>query len=238
MTGQSYNWKRFWYPRMGRISLTDVGYLDDPDAEWGRFSNPDVVPFDTIASLPCLGLLGEPGMGKTRTLHAQRTAIDTQVEEEGGRTLWLDLRSYASEERLIRDLFGNQTFLAWASRTFRLHIFLDSLDECLLRINTVAPILVEEFQKYSTSLDRLSLRIACRTAEWPITLAEGLPALWGKDAVEVYELAPLRRNDVIEAARANDLDVHAFLREIDRMAVVPFAIKPVTLTIPSPIMRN
>jgi predicted NACHT family NTPase len=215
------------------MSLTDGGYLDDPDAEWGRCSNPDVVPFETIASFPCLGLLGEPGIGKTRTMQTQRTAIDTQVEEEGGQTLWLDLRSYGSEERLIRDLFGNSTFCAWTNWTFRLHIFLDSLDECLLRINAVATILVEEFQKYSTLLDRLSLRIACRTADWPSTLEEGLRALWGKDAAAMYELALLRRNDIrndiIEAARANDLDAHAFLREIDRMAVVPFAIKPVTL---------
>jgi predicted NACHT family NTPase len=43
------------------------------------------------------------------------------------------------------------------------------------------------------------------------------------------KLAPLRRHDVIEAARAKDLDAEAFLREIDHMAVVPLAIKPVTL---------
>jgi hypothetical protein len=79
MASQIYTWKRFWCPRTGRMSLTDGGYLDDPGAEWGRFSNPDVVPFEAIAGFPCLGLLGElgePGIGKTRSMQAQREAID------------------------------------------------------------------------------------------------------------------------------------------------------------------
>jgi hypothetical protein len=109
------------------MSLTDGGYLDDPEAVWGRFSNPDVVPFEAIAKSPCLGLLGEPDMGKTRTMQAQREAIDRTVEEEGGQTLWLDLRSYGSEDRLIRNLFENQTFLSWVNGVHRLHVFLDEL---------------------------------------------------------------------------------------------------------------
>jgi predicted NACHT family NTPase len=211
------------------MSLTDGGYLDDPEAVWGRFSNPDVVPFEAIAKSPCLGLLGEPDMGKTRTMQAQREAIDRTVEEEGGQTLWLDLRSYGSEDRLIRNLFENQTFLSWVNGVHRLHVFLDSLDECLLRIDTLAPLLVDEFQKYSALLRRLYLRIACRTADWPNTLEEGLRTLWRKDTVGVYELAPLRRVDIVAAATADGLDADAFLREIDHKAVVPLAIKPVTV---------
>jgi hypothetical protein len=60
------------------MNLTDGSYLDDPDTEWSRFSNPDVVPFETIATFPCLGLLGESGMGKTLTMQAQRQAIDRE----------------------------------------------------------------------------------------------------------------------------------------------------------------
>ncbi len=229
MSNPAYNWKRFWCPRTGHLNLSDDGYMVDPDSEWGRFSNPDVVSFETIVNFPCLGFLGEPGMGKTHTMQAQRAAIDRQVSEEGGRTLWLDLRSYGSEDRLIRGLFANPTLTSWANASYPLHIFLDSLDECLLRINTLATLLVDEFQKYSNLLERLYLRIACRTAEWPGTLEKGLQALWGEEAVGVYELAPLRRVDVVEAAKANGLDANALLREIDRTAVVSFVTKPVTL---------
>jgi predicted NACHT family NTPase len=170
MSSLTYNWKRFWCPRTGHMSLSDGGYLDDPDSEWGRYSNPDVVPYETITRFPCLGLLGEPGMGKTRTRQAQQPGINQEVEEEGGQTLWLDLSSYRSEDCLIRDLFASEAFLAWIQGTYRLHIFLDSLDECLLRIDTVAALLGGEFQKYSDALQRLYLRIVCQTASWPITL--------------------------------------------------------------------
>ena len=211
------------------MSLSDGGYLDDPDSEWGRYSNPDVVLYEIIERFSCLGLLGEPGMGKTHTMQAQRSGINQKIEEEGGQTLWLELGSYRSEDRLIRDLFASEAFIAWTQGGHHLHIFLDSLDECLLRIDTVAALLGCELQKYSDAVQRLYLRIACRTAAWPSTLEETLCSLWGKDLVEVYELAPLRRKDVIEAAKANGVNADAFLREVDHKAVVPLAMKPVTL---------
>ena len=76
------------------------------------------------------------------------------------------------------------------------------------------PFLIDELKKYP--IKRLSLRIACRTADWPNSLEDGLIQLWGKDAVGVYELTPLRRADVIEAAKTNNLDHNVFLQEIDQ----------------------
>ncbi len=128
---------------------------------------------------------------------------------------------------MVRTLFGDQTFLSWVNNNHRLHLFLDSLDECLLRIDTLTALLSEEFRKYPT--ERLYLRIACRTFEWPPSLEEGLTRLWGKDNFKAFELVPLRRIDVLEAAKTNGLDADAFLHEVDRMEVVPLSIKPVTL---------
>jgi len=227
MSSQSYNWKRFWCPTTGSFNLSDGGYLYDPDSEWGHIYNPDVVPFESIADAPCLALLGEPGIGKTHTMQTEQKAIDAKIKREGGRTFWLDLRSYGSEDRLVRNLFESPPFVSWAKGEHQLHVFLDSLDECLLRIDNVAALPIDEFKKYP--VERLYLRISCRTAEWPKSFEDELRRLWGNEAVNVNELTPLRQVDVVEAARVNGLNSNAFLDEIDRMEVVPFAIKPVTL---------
>lgn len=110
MANQIYNWKRFWCSRTSSINLSDGGYLCDPDSSWRGIYSPDVVPFESISKIPCLVLLGEPGMGKTQTMQAERKAIDTKIQEEGGQTLWLDLRSYGSEVRLVKNLFEGTTF--------------------------------------------------------------------------------------------------------------------------------
>ncbi len=225
-SGQSYDWKRFWCPTDGSINLADGNYLADPDQAYGRHLDPVLRPFGQISDIPCLALLGEPGIGKTETMCAERSAIDAAVEAEGGRTLWLDLRSCGSEQRIVDKLFGSPEFASWAEGAHRLHLFLDSLDECLLRVDTVAALLVDELRDHP--IDRLSLRIGCRTAEWPSLLGEELPKLW-PEGFGAYELAPLRRADVVAAATANGLDPEAFLRAVDEAGAVPLAIKPVTL---------
>jgi predicted NACHT family NTPase len=225
-SGQSYDWKRFWRPTDGSINPADVGYLADPDQPYGRHLNPALRPFGQISDILCLALLGEPGIGKTETMRAERAAIDAAVAAEGGRTLWLDLRSCGSEQRLIDKLFGSPEFASWLEGDHRLHVFLDSLDECLLRVDTVAALLVDELRDHP--VDRLCLRIGCRTAEWPSLLGEELPKLW-PEGYGAYELAPLRRADVVAAATADGLDPAAFLRAVDEAGAVPLAIKPVTL---------
>lgn len=224
-----YNWQRFWCNRSGRINLTDNGYLYDPESEWGNVYNPDLVQFEAISNTPCLALLGEPGIGKTQAMKLEQARITAKVCEEGGQLLLLDLRSYSSEDRLVRKLFDSQEFRAWERGTHQLHIFLDSLDECLLRIDTLATLLVDEFKQYHNKIRHLNLRIACRTAVCPPVIEEELKQIWGKDAVGVYELAPLRRKDIREAATVEGIDSDAFLEEVQKKKTVPFAIKPVTL---------
>lgn len=228
MAEQVYQWKRFWCSRSGHINLSDRGYLVDPESEWGKHSNPTLLSTEEIAESPCLVLLGEPGIGKTQAIQDFKN-LTNRVYKESHQVFDLDLRSYSSEDRLIRKLFECTAFTDWEDGTHHLHLFLDSLDECLLRIDTLATLLVDEFKNHRDQLKRLHLRIACRTAVFPRVLEEGLADLWGQDSLEIYELAPLRRIDVIEAADAQGLDSNAFLEEIDRKSVVAFAIKPITL---------
>jgi predicted NACHT family NTPase len=229
MSEQIYDWKRFWCPRSGHISLEDRGYLLDPESEWGHHYNPDLVGSEAIADIPCLALLGEPGIGKSQAMNDLKKHTE-KVIDGSHKILKLNLHSYSSEDRLIRELFESAPFTDWRNGTHCLYIFLDSLDEGILRIETLAALLVEEFGKdeYRNKLDRLYLRIACRTAVFPKLLEKGLEN-WGQNRLEIYELAPLRRVDVMLAVNDNGLNTNAFVEEVERKGVVAFAIKPITL---------
>jgi predicted NACHT family NTPase len=159
----------------------------------------------------------------------ERSEILNKIEEQGDRVLPLDLRQYGSEDRLVCCLFDSSEFKAWLAGTHKLHIFLDSFDEFLLRVDTLAALLVDEFKRHQDVIHRLCLRIACRTAVWPSVLEEGLKEIWGKNSLGVYELAPLRRVDVIAAAKAEGFSPDAFLGEVGQKNIVPLAIKPITL---------
>ena len=184
--------------------------------------------FEDMAEIPCLALLGEPGIGKTTTMRAEWKNVDARVRAGGGETLWLDLNAFGNEVLLVEELFGSEKFAHWRRiGNHRLHIFLDSLDECRLRIDNVATLLVKKLE--DCPVERLSIRVGCRTADWPRTLERGFKRLWGEEAFGAYKLAPLRRVDVVTAAAANGMQPDAFLRAVDEVGTVPLAIKPVTL---------
>ncbi|MGV8125290.1 MAG: hypothetical protein AB2L14_36540 [Candidatus Xenobiia bacterium LiM19] len=228
MSEKIYQWKRFWCLRGGQINTTDDGYLFDPESEYGHIYNPDVVTFDQIAHFPCLVLLGEPGIGKSNALNGEKDAIIAHSLNKGEKEpIWIDLRSIGSEERLEKKVFEHERFTEWCKDDSNLTILFDSLDECQLQIKTIATLLLDEFGGYDTH--RLQLRIACRTADWPAVLEDGLKNIWEDKNVGIFELAPLRRRDVKEAAVINGIDAECFFTEIHRTSAVPFAIKPITL---------
>ncbi|KKL26589.1 hypothetical protein LCGC14_2393790, partial [marine sediment metagenome] len=223
-----YAWKRFWYPREVSPVLSDEGYLSDPDAEYGRIINPHAVPFDALADKSCLVLLGEPGIGKSHELHGIANSL-RDVDDTATRTarLYRDLGEYSTDTGLLADVFGCSEFTEWKDGSHRLVLFLDSLDESMLHVDTVARLLGTQLARHDT--DRLALRITCRTATWPATLEAPLNEAWGADNVCVRQLAPLRRRDVTVAAQLHGVEADAFVDATIRRGVVPLAVKPVTL---------
>ncbi|WP_199313906.1 hypothetical protein [Leptolyngbya sp. FACHB-671] len=182
---------------------------------------------EAIAEIPCLVLLGEPGIGKSQELENLKALTEEKICDSS-QILDLNLRSCAN---LKEDLFKDETFTDWLGDSYRLYLFLDSLDEGLLSIPTLAAGLVDELKKpkYQNHISRLHLRLSCRTFVFPAILEEGLKDLWKEANFAIYELAPLRRIDVIEAAKAEGFSSDDFLKEIDQKDVVPLAIKPITL---------
>lgn len=228
-----YQWQRYWRPRGSPLLFFENGFLFSP----GKI-NPNVLPFEKIADALCLALLGEPGMGKSHAMKAEYSAFRENVTQQGDEVLWLDLRSYGSEDRLVNDLFRHQIFQSWLTGAYKLHLFLDSFDECQIAIRQLASLLADELEKYKPQCERLTLRIACRTADWPNLLENRLTELWGNDSVKAYELAPLTEDDVRAAAIDENIDPDRFLSEIRRREVGPLAAKPVTLRLLLNLFRN
>lgn len=207
--------------------LSDQGFLYDPDSERGHLLNPNLVSFSELAVKPCLALLGEPGIGKTWALNAQKAAVKESIARDGGDLLWLDLKPFGSEDRLWKRLFEGAEFNKWRKGSYILHVFLDSLDECLLRISNVGAMIADQLP--NEPVDRLRIRIACRSVPWPAILEHAFSDLFG-DGFGAYELVPLRLNDVRQASEKSGIsDVEAFLRRIEDLNVSSLAIKPITL---------
>lgn len=224
----NYNWKRFWCPPEESINLSDDEFLSDPDSEFGKIINPWTVSFKSISHIPCLVLIGEPGIGKSTELVKQYKILKDELKDKKDDMLWGNLGDYQTESFLIQELFTtNKIFQSWRSKDHKLTLFLDSFDEGLSTIPTLSPLIINHLKKYD--INRLFLRIVCRSAELPEFLIDGLERIWGEGNFQIFELAPLRRVDVEEAASSNDIDPHSFIDKIFMKEIIPFAIKPITL---------
>lgn len=238
MAKMDYNWKRYWCLREGSFNIDANGFLLR-----GEYLNKDTVEFESIAEIPCLILLGEPGIGKSRALRDAVEFVSKSFPND--RCFLLDLRSFSTRTEIYDALFKSKEIEEWLNGTHRLHIFLDSFDECLQRVDTIAPLLIDQFRDKNYPVNRLLLKLASRTADFPKFLEENLPAIWKprkrelpllksascprEPAVRVYELCPLQASDVLEAARLNGLNADEFFKEIMRTRSGVWAARPYTL---------
>lgn len=206
MATDVYAWKRFLYKRGEKYLLGDDGFLLDPDAEYASLYGQNLLTIHQVQDTQCLVLLGEPGIGKSHVLNqlhglfCQASAANPNTSSD-----YKDLRSYGSEQRVVDDLFRTPEFLEWRNGNGTRYVFLDSLDEALIRVETLASILVDELGALpQNALDRLYLRIACRTGTWGLWsefLEEGLRRLWPDQEIE----APAEDS---ESQLLDQLDLH------------------------------
>lgn len=224
-TGKAaYGWKRYW-KRQGTKT---------PCVAWASIfenvSSPPkgTAPLEQYAYTPCLVLLGAPGMGKSHELNRAREELERQLGQSEDRIIFVDLGTCDGSDWLERKIFDTERFRAWSHGKCGLHLFLDSLDTGRLHTSALAGLLADRLGELP-SVDRLSVRIACRSVEWPSVLEETLVRKWGSEAVALLELMPLQKPDVIETADANGLDGEKLLAQVEQRQALPLALKPITL---------
>jgi hypothetical protein len=223
-TKKFYQWERYWCPVNGVYSLADGGFLVDPESSLGKYYNSIAIKFHELPDTPCLVLLGEPGIGKTKTLE---DAYQAHYAENQTGTAWVDLRSYTTDVGLRKGVESNPQVQNWLRGDYQLKLFLDSLDEGLLNVKTIAAILVEMISNWP--LSKLMIRFACRTADWPKLLDSELCSLFKLKELPKFELLPLTRKNVKDAAIEEEINGDLFIKAIQDADATAFAIRPVTL---------
>lgn len=164
--------RRFWLSQGDDPDLSDGGFLVDP--EFQTIHNPSKAQtLESVRDFSVLALLGEPGLGKSTTLEAEYRQIRAEASERGAQFSWSDLSLLGTSSEVRQEVFEKSRLQCQQGSNV---VFLDGFDECLRRIDNLVPILLDLFSKLDR--DRLSLRIACRTAEWPSDLEGGLRELW------------------------------------------------------------
>lgn len=264
---KKYNWKRRWHPRYATTSsgerqarLENLGALQDATKP---------VYFDDIRHIPCLILIGEPGIGKTEALRNEYSKlISANPADEVD---FIDIEGVNNSEALEKKVFSNPIFVSWENGTHKLTIFIDSLDRALIPVSTVVKTLAQKLRY--VDVKRLNLRVACRDIDWSITIADEFTEIWRNayrisqsspdpklqiqdskndyisvsaqtsrienkphptvvninDLIQVYQLAPIDIEDLIVAAKDNDISPEDFLQRLRELDSLTLATTPITL---------
>lgn len=222
----SFPWRRFWTPAGTKVQLLDDGYLWEPKADRWNVINKELRTLDELAKVPCLILLGEPGLGKTHELKLAAEQIRSSTTN-----VWeLDLPA-CEDSQDIKDIFAEASqAIGTTSQGVPIYIFVDGVDEDGLRTTKFTTLLTRFISRYPAREKDIKVRLTCRTRQWTTAWERSLRSIWpSDDEVLRYELTPLTRRDVKAAAVAYQLDADLFDQAITEKLLVPFARKPVTL---------
>lgn len=173
-------------------------------------------------------------MGKS---HAMRQEYDFLRSTQTAKTqvAYLDLNTFGMGDlgRLQQTLFQGPEYAAYQNGE-HLVVFLDSFDQALADIPHLDTWLAEQLGRNIHYPTRFRLRIASRTGDWTSRLEQDLKSIWTGEpqdvtTLEVLEICPLRRRDVVLAGEMQGMDPERFLAEIRQGEIEPLASRPVTL---------
>jgi hypothetical protein len=225
-----YPWTRYWVPRDSGCS-PDGAYLADPESEYAWADARRAVSLAELRDKPVLVLLGEAGMGKSRALQQAFEALQ-EVQPEDAHSLILNLNCYGAgnQAQLAAELFESTEFAAYRDGA-RLIVFLDSLDEGRNHMPGLDAWLANQLRKKVTDPARFQLRIASRTAGWSASLEAAVGEIWRNqhEGPAIFEICPLRRTDVVQAANIEGFPADDLLEAVRNKEIDALASRPVTL---------
>lgn len=226
-----YPWQRYWIP-FGPTYVPDAdGFSSLRSSDFnGTILAQTLNDFDNI---PCLILLGEPGIGKSTEIERFQLNNDELLCR-------IKLNTRSNESDLLDAIEQRPEFESWLNTDKRLYLFLDGLDEAFLNIKTIHNAILDWLyfnrrkfkfpQELRTIEDHsLFLRITCRSAMWNPETTKNLENIFGVENVRVFKLAPLTQNNVREAARCHCINEQEFVDTIIRTGLVNFSSEPITL---------
>jgi hypothetical protein len=222
-----YAWRRFWVRADTELLLEDEAYLPDPEGDFSRFMNRGVGTLAEASDDLCSIRLGEPGIGKSKSLQADFDKLVHIWAAAGEGGALIDIGAVASLTDLRTLLLANDNVRRWRDGVGIFHLCLDSLDEALPNYPGLPKALMSVIQELPK--ERVRLLIACRAGEFPPYLYESFEAHFGPRGVSRWYMAPLRQKDVHLAATENNLDGDGFLRAVREREAQPLAARPITL---------
>ena len=162
---------RLYAPPGETVVFDSAGFVVAPGSMYPA-QNPEVCTIAELFPVECLVLLGDSGIGKSTMPAAEQR----RLTEEGKEVISVDLADIADVSDLTTQLFATDAWSRWRDGSSQAILFLDTLDEALLRIPRLRRALLRELRAVDSW--RLQLRIACRGANWPATLSDDLASLW------------------------------------------------------------
>jgi len=184
------------------------------------------VSLSSLRHIPCLVLLGAPGLGKS-------SEIRLEAQNAIGNGDFADIVSLGritSIDELESVVLSKARQLQLGSATWNL--FLDGLDESLPQITQSQDGISSVFRKLSTiqDLSNVRLRLTCRSAEWPSSIEAALKEIWGASNTKTYELQELSDTDIrVATSELPPALSEAFLSQIERRELDALTRRPVTL---------